>query len=76
MLSKACQFENVARSELAQKFDVSATTASTQVSSSFRVLEALNILSFDESSRARSVVSQVNYDNAFVKLVQDHFKIA
>ena len=76
MLSKACQFESVARSDLAQKFDVAATTASTQVSSSFRVLEALNILNFDESQRARSIVSNVNYDNAFVKLVQDHFKIA
>lgn len=76
MLSKACNYENVARSDLAQKFDVAASTASTQVSSSFRTLEALNILSFDESSTARSVVSQVNYDNAFVKLVQEHFKIA
>ncbi len=76
MLSKACQFENVARSDLAQKFDVAATTASTQVSSSFRTLEALNILNFDESSTARSIVSQVNYDNAFVKLVQEHYKIA
>lgn len=76
MLSKACNYETVARSDLAQKFDVSASTATTQVSSSFRVLEALNILQFDETQRARSIVSNVNYDNAFLKLVQEHFKIA
>lgn len=76
MLSKALRFESVASSDLAQKFDVTASTASTQVSSSFRVLEALNILQFDDSDKARNVVSQVNYDNAFVKLVQTHFNIA
>lgn len=76
MLSNAMKFENVARSDFAMKFNVAASTASTQVSSSFRVLEALNILKFDESARDRSVVSDVNYDSAFVKIVQDHFNIA
>lgn len=76
MLSKALRFESVASSDLATKFDVTASTASTQVSSSFRTLEALNILQFDESDKARNVVSQVNYDNAFVKLVKEHYNIA
>ena len=76
MLSKALRFEHVATSELATKFDVAASTASTQVSSSFRVLEALNILTFDESDKARSTVSNFNKDNAFVKLIAAHYKIA
>lgn len=75
MLSKALRFEHVATSDLATKFDVAASTASTQISSSFRVLEALDVLKFDDSVKARSVVSNVNYDNAFVKLVARHYKI-
>ena len=75
MLSKAMRFEHVAASDLAMKFDVAASTASTQVSSSFRVLEALDILKFDDSSRDRSIVSNVNYESAFVRIVADHYKI-
>lgn len=75
MLSKALRFEHVATSELATKFNVAASTAATQVSSSFRVLEALDILKFDDSSRDRCIVSAVNYDNAFVKLVARHYQI-
>lgn len=75
MLSNALKFENVARSDFSSKFNVSAATAATQVSSSFRTLEALNILEFDESARDRSIVKNVNYDNAFVKIVQAHFDI-
>jgi hypothetical protein len=73
MLCSAIQADSVKRSDFAEKFNVTASTASTQVSSSFRVLEALNILSFDDSNKARNVVSSVNYDNAFVKLVEAHF---
>jgi len=73
MLSHAINKENVKRSDFAEKFNVTASTASTQVSSSFRVLEALNILSFDDSDKARNIVSSVNYDNAFVKLVESQF---
>lgn len=69
MLSKALRFESVKIRDLATKFDVQASTASTQVSSSFRTLEALNVLKFSEE-RARATVSAVNYDNAFVKLVE------
>jgi len=76
MLSKAMRFEHVALSDLATQFNVSANTASTQVSSSFRTLEALNILEFDKQSRERNVVSNVNYDSEFVKIVATHYKIA
>lgn len=76
MLSKACNFESVARSELATSFNVAASTATTQVSSSFRNLQALDVLQFDESSRDRATVSSVNYDHALVRLIADHFDIA
>lgn len=76
MLSKALRFEHVAISDLATKFNVTQSTASTQVSSSFRALEALDILRFDDTARDRSVVSAVNYESAFVKLVQERFAIA
>jgi hypothetical protein len=76
MLSKALRFEHVATSDLATKFDVAASTASTQVSSSFRVLEALSILTFDDSDKARSTVSNFNKDNAFVHLIAANYKIA
>lgn len=75
MLSRALKFEHVAMSDLSTKFNVTANTAETQVSSSFRVLEAFNILTFDDSVKARSVVSNVNYDNAFVKLVAAKYQI-
>lgn len=75
MLSKACNFETVARSELATSFNVAASTATTQVSSSFRALEALDVLRFDESSRERATVSNVNYDHALVRLIADHYEI-
>ncbi|MDX5412787.1 MAG: hypothetical protein LPK02_07045 [Rhodobacterales bacterium] len=75
MLSKALKFDNVARSDFSITFNVSESTASTQVSSSFRALEALNVLKFDESDRERSTVSQVNYDHALVKLICEKFDI-
>ena len=70
MLSKAFNFENVKRSDLATTFNVAESTASTQVSSSFRALEALDVLRFDESARDRCVVSHVNNEHALVKLVR------
>lgn len=72
MLSKAYNFESVKRSELAQTFNVAESTASTQVSSSFRALEALDVLRFDESARDRCIVSHVNKEHALVQLVQQH----
>jgi hypothetical protein len=69
MLSRACVDESVARSSYEMRFDVTASTASTQVSSSFRMLQALNVLTFDDSSKERSVVSNVNVDHALVRLV-------
>lgn len=76
MLSRAFNFEHVKRSDFVNSFNVTAGTAGTQVSSSFRVLEALKIVSFDDSQRARKIVSGVNFDNAFVKLVAERFEIA
>lgn len=72
MLSRAFSYEHVQRSDFAQQFNVTENTASTQVSSSFRALEALHILDFDDS---RNVVLSVNYANRFVQLVQEHFAI-
>lgn len=75
MLSAAQKFENIARTDFELKFSTTAATASTQVSSSFRAMQALDILKFDESAKDRSIVSDVNYDHAFIKLVADAYKI-
>lgn len=75
MLSRAFMFENVKRSDLATTFNVAESTASTQVSSSFRALEALNVLTFDESARDRCIVRDVNLDHAIVQLVASAYDI-
>lgn len=70
MLSRALRFEAFRAKACSVTFNVSESTADTQVSSSFRTLEALGILKFDDSERARSVVSDVNVNHPFVQLVQ------
>lgn len=75
MLSNAAKFENVSRSNFEMKFDVDLSTASTQVSSTFRILQAIDVLKFDEMSKERAVISDVNYDHAFVKLIAAKFDI-
>ena len=75
MLSQACRYEHVALTDLATKFNVSQSTADTQVSSTFRALEAMQILKFTETKKERSVVESIDYDNVFVKLVQRAYKI-
>lgn len=70
MLNRTMRFEGFRAKACAQTFNVTDGTASTQVSSSFRTLEALDILRFDDSERERSRVTDVNLDHAFVKLVE------
>lgn len=76
MLSRAMRHENVSRSDMSMTFNVAASTASTQVSSSFRMLEALDVLRFDDTSKERQIVSSVNYDHALVQLVARSYNIA
>lgn len=76
MLSRAMRHENVSRSDMSMTFNVAASTASTQVSSSFRMLEALDVLRFDDTTKERQVVSDVNYDHALVRLVAKTYDIA
>lgn len=55
---------------LALDLNVASSTANTQISSSFRMLEALDILRFDETERDRAKVSDVNKKSAAIKLAQ------
>lgn len=70
MLSRALRFDTVKIRDLATKFDVAESTASTQVSSSFRTLDALKVLRFSEESSQRAIVSHVDFEHAFVKLIE------
>ena len=67
MFSKACRYTDVKVSEFAQKLDVQESTALTQASSSFRTLAALNVCSFDESTKR---VSNIDHDHALFKVTE------
>lgn len=75
MLSAAQRFEAIARTDFELKFSKTGATANTQVSSSFRAMQALDILRFEETSKERSIVRNVNYEHAFVRLVAKAYNI-